>query len=57
MQVNSLENNDLMSLKSLKSASRISELLGKLTPVEKALYEFKSWKKKPQKNFDLIKKA
>ena len=46
-----------MSLQSGKSASRVSKLLGKLTPVEKALYEFKSWKKKPQKNFDLIKKA
>ena len=41
--------NSLMSLESVKSASRIKELRGKLSPVEKALHEFKSWKK----GFDL----
>ena len=53
MKANSLENNDLMNLKSVKSASRIKELRGKLSPVEKALHEFKSWKK----GFDLTDEA
>ena len=49
MKANSNEKNCLMSLESVKSASRIKELRGKLSPVEKALHEFKSWKK----GFDL----
>ena len=53
IQANSIENNDLMSLESVKSASRIKELRGKLSPVEKALHEFKSWKK----GFDLTEAA
>jgi hypothetical protein len=53
IKANSLANNDLMSLESVKSASRINELIRRLSTVEKALHEFKSWKK----GFDLTEEA